>query len=258
MDIEMVFNELSAESTASRDIFTIKGWMSNFIETTRQAIELKKIDDIELKVKEILHIDEDFFHRQLASDYSLAQWLNDRCVNRRLQQQLLSLTRKGKNFNEIEEQQNNKKNFSYSGKPARGLGIACMLDTLALSFHSDPQWDVNNISLQSSGKNVPVYHASHPGHLKDSVKGICQLRKKNDPWLENGLPKNGQYPYIPPKRFYSHKLSDFKEYSKRGGFLDNKKQIWVWDEKEKHWDVQFPPYGRGKYLKVTRDGQRLD
>jgi len=45
----------------------------------------------------------------------------------------------------------------------------------------------------------------------------------------------------------------------RRGFADcSKKQLWLWDKEEQHWDVQFKPYGRGNYFRVTPDGRFLD
>jgi hypothetical protein len=85
--------------------------------------------------------------------------------------------------------------------------------------------------------------------------------KKKDPWLKNNLPKTGEYPYLPPKTYYSEKQADFPTKSYQGGrrgFTDHKDRLWLWDKQEEHWDVQFEPFGRGNYFRVTPDGRYLD
>ncbi|HHC24871.1 MAG TPA: hypothetical protein ENK58_05580 [Desulfobacterales bacterium] len=151
--------------------------------------------------------------------------------------------------------------FSHNGKFSSGLGIAYLLDALALSLNSDPKWNESQIHLQTNGNAVTTYHASSPNHVRENADWIREQREKDDPWLKHGLPRNGRCPYLPPKRYYSEKLADFptERYSDdRRGFKDRKKQLWLWHKEEQHWDVQFKPYGRGNYFRVTPDGRFLD
>ncbi|OQX25970.1 MAG: hypothetical protein BWK80_12910 [Desulfobacteraceae bacterium IS3] len=251
MDVEMVFNELSAVVPAP-DIRTARQWMSALIETTVEAT-------VKSYVSRVFRIEKDFFNILIANDYSLNKWLNDREVDIEQRRRFRSLTTAYPpltNFEDTDiEDQYITTDFHYKNKRADGLGIAYLLDALALSFQSDSDWNTSQIRLDGS---QIVHHACHSVHVRENADWLRQQREKNDPWLENGLPKNGQHPYIPPKKFYSHKLSDFKEYRQRGGFLDNKKQIWVWDKQEKHWDVQFHPYKKDNYFRVATDGRRLD
>jgi hypothetical protein len=77
-----------------------------------------------------------------------------------------------------------------------------------------------------------------------------------DPWFRNGLPRVGDYPYEPPGSW--HKGQPFPRGTGGRGFLDVKGRTWIWDREEEHWDVQDRRPGRGRYIRVTSDGRRLE
>jgi len=81
---------------------------------------------------------------------------------------------------------------------------------------------------------------------------------KSDLWLRHGLPKSGEYPYIPPKS-YQEGDSDFPKgrYRNTLEFKDRKRGIWIFHEEENHWDVQCYPYGKDNYLSVSSNGEIL-
>ena len=256
MDVEMVFNELSAQSSAP-DIYIAREWMSTFIQTTVMAAGFG--------VSRILRIEEDFHNMLLASDYSLNKWRNDRQVDDEQRRYFNSLVTKIPPLSDFEETEIEDQyilsEFSHNGKFSSGLGIAYLLDALALSLNSDPKWNESQIHLQTNGNAVTTYHASSPNHVRENADWIREQREKDDPWLKHGLPRNGRCPYLPPKRYYSEKLADFptERYSDdRRGFKDRKKQLWLWHKEEQHWDVQFKPYKEGNYFRVTPDGRFLD
>jgi hypothetical protein len=72
MDLEMVFNELSARTLAP-DISTARQWMSELISTMREA------KGCGLKG---LRTQTDFHDMVLAENYPLSRWRNDNEVNR--------------------------------------------------------------------------------------------------------------------------------------------------------------------------------
>jgi hypothetical protein len=72
MDLEMVFNELSARNLAP-DISTAQQWMSELISTMREA---KSCGLKGIRTKE------DFNSMVLAENYPLSRWRNDNEVNR--------------------------------------------------------------------------------------------------------------------------------------------------------------------------------
>jgi len=83
---------------------------------------------------------------------------------------------------------------------------------------------------------------------------------KSDLWLRHGLPKSGEYPYIPPKSYQEGDSKFPKEscpYRNASGFKDRKGGIWIFHEEENHWDVQCYPYGKDNYLSVSSNGEIL-
>lgn len=256
MDVEMVFNELSAQSLSS-DIYIARQWMATFIETSVMATGFG--------VNRILRIEEDFLNMPLTSDYPLNKWRNDHQVDKEQKRYFNSLVTKMPPLSDFEETEIEDQyllsEFSHKGNFASGLGIAYLLDALALSLDSDPQWNKSRIHLQSTEKSVTAHHASRPCHVRENADWIRERQEKDDPWLKHGLPRSGESPYLPPKRYYSEKLEDFpteRHSDGSRGFTDRKKQLWLWDKEEKHWDVQVRPYGRGNYFRVTPDGRLLN
>jgi hypothetical protein len=256
MDVEMVFNELSAESPA-QDIPSARKWMSDFIATTALATG-------EFGVRRVLRIEKDFFDILLAIDYPLKKWLHDRGVDREQKRRFLRLKTTypvlaGFEDTEIGDAYLTRE-FRYQNKFAHGLGLAYLLEALALSLDTDSKWDKSQIELSSQKQTATVYHASRPAHVRANAEWIKKQLEKDNPWLKHGLPRNGKIPYIPPRIYYSHNLSGFPTRMHYGdkGFLDEKEQIWIWDKQESHWDVQFYPYGRDKYFRVSPEGELLD
>ncbi|NJK76472.1 MAG: hypothetical protein HC942_23860 [Microcoleus sp. SU_5_6] len=72
MDLEMVFNELSARTLAP-DISTARQWMSELISTIREARS---------RGLKVVRTNEDFHAMVLAENYPFSRWRNDREVNR--------------------------------------------------------------------------------------------------------------------------------------------------------------------------------
>ena len=73
MDLEMVFNELSLETRAD-DIPTARQWMSELIQTMREAIQMG--------IKRELRTSEDLNFCSLANQYTIAKWRNDENVEK--------------------------------------------------------------------------------------------------------------------------------------------------------------------------------
>ncbi|OQY59097.1 MAG: hypothetical protein B6245_08455 [Desulfobacteraceae bacterium 4572_88] len=263
MDVEMVFNELSGQPPAA-NIHDAMKRMSIFIGTTVMATG-------RFRVKRVLRVEKVFLSMELAPGYPLSKWRNDKQVDREERRYFNNLKTKYPVLTDFEsselKEQYIPSEYIYNGKTAHGLSIAYLLNALALSLNLDSKWDKsqwnsNQLFLQISQKqSVTVHHASHPAHVKANADWIREQLEKDDPWLKHGLPRNGEYPYQSPKRYYAEKLEDFPKESiedRKKGFLDHKKQIWLWHKEEAHWDVQFQPYGEGRYLRVTPDGHLLN
>jgi hypothetical protein len=89
-----------------------------------------------------------------------------------------------------------------------------------------------------------------------------KMLESQDSWLRHGLPREGDYPYV-PDRSWPGAPDDFPRrlYRPRNqvGFLDERGRIWIvhLERGQMHWDVQCPPFGRGRYFKVGPDGRLL-
>ncbi|WP_413175351.1 hypothetical protein [Anabaena azotica] len=181
MEIDLILNELSLENPAS-DKQTARQWMSNFINT------IKALHSQGVKV--YLRTKDNFKATILAynaySDpivyYPIGSWLDDNEVRKEEIDFILTLAT-GSPFSknipnpEIEGIENNEglSEFCYEGKVALGLGIAYVLDTLAISFISDMCWDASHIELDqillSDGQEiidqkVEIRHASRKNNIQ--------------------------------------------------------------------------------------------
>jgi hypothetical protein len=94
MDLEMVFNELSSNTPAD-DIPTARKWMSGFIQVLSQATRNG--------VKRVLRTHEDLSSIELAPDYPIARWRNDREVNQEERSFFRSLTAKAPLWSDLSE-----------------------------------------------------------------------------------------------------------------------------------------------------------
>jgi hypothetical protein len=75
---------------------------------------------------------------------------------------------------------------------------------------------------------------------------------------------NGCHRYIPPLPFRAHGVGKTewragkafpRQAHERGtGYLDFERRVWIWHDKERHWDVQLAD---GSHLRITHEGQRL-
>jgi hypothetical protein len=179
MDLEMVLNELSLRSAAN-DIKMAKQRMSELILTAREAAELG--------VKPIIRTHQEFYNTVLADNYSLSNWLVDKTVNRDDIRFILTAA-KTPYLADIQDSDIENKNilsdFLYEGEKSEGLGIAYLLESLALSINSDQKWELNSILLEYSWleddnlnlDTVTVTHASTVKNVKENLSWIQERLK---------------------------------------------------------------------------------
>ncbi len=180
MDLEMVFNELSLRSLA-KDIPTAREWLLGLINTMRSATAKG--------VNRVLRVHSDFHAAVLAPDYLLARWRNDDEVDRDTRRYFNSLITKAPFLTDIQNPQveNNAllSEFIYNGHQANGLGVASLLEALALSLRSEKLWEQSHLELQVnrleddgglSTKSEIVVHASSTAHVLE-----------HDQWIKDRL-----------------------------------------------------------------------
>ncbi|MBP0029701.1 hypothetical protein [Roseofilum sp. Guam] len=170
MEIEMVLNELSLQTPAP-DPATARQWMSVFIQTLSTATRRG--------IKRILHTQDDINVIELAPNYPVAKWRNDRQVAREEQQFWRSLTTKVPLWTDtVENIQHDLdidlSEFLYQNQSASGLGFAWVTDSLSVSLLSDKMWNCAYLSLDIRTiddneslieKQVAIIHASRRVHI---------------------------------------------------------------------------------------------
>ena len=186
MDLDMVFNELSARTLAP-DISTARQWMSELISTMREAkgCGLKGI-----------RTQTDFHDMVLAENYPLRRWRNDNEVNREERTFLRTLATK-RFFEKIDDVEikikveNPDCELSLQSSPAEGFKVAHYLETLAISLNSESLWNSSRINLEliqidDNGnlieESVELLHASKKSHVlehADWIKNRLQSERLN-------------------------------------------------------------------------------
>lgn len=174
MKLDLILNELSLQNHAP-DEQIARQWMSGFIKTIK-AVKAQGLK-VDLRTKE------DFHTTILAPNYPLRRWLNDHEVDQVERSFVKVLATKTpfsteiKNL-EIQEIENNvgSSEFWYQGEQAIGLGVAYMLDAIALSLLSEQCWDCSSlkIELRQLDENgeiihdiVEIIHASCSKHVQE-------------------------------------------------------------------------------------------
>jgi hypothetical protein len=169
MGVDMILNELSLPLAS--DIPTARATFSNFIRV------LKSVRNQGLKKASLL-TQYSFHQILLAPDYPLRRWLNDPEVNRE-EKTFLRTIATSSPFSQgiaddlISEVENNAAplEFRHQDKIAIGLGIAFILDTISVSFHSDERWNASILALDithadGDDEQVNIIHASTKEHVQ--------------------------------------------------------------------------------------------
>ncbi|WP_293352734.1 MULTISPECIES: hypothetical protein [unclassified Microcoleus] len=189
MDLEMVFNELSARNLAP-DISTAQQWMSELISTMREAKRcgLKGI-----------RTQADFHAMVLAENYPLSRWRNDSQVNREERTFLRTLATKTPLSVDIPDLEIKIKvedpdcELSLQGSQAEGFKVAHYLETLAISLNSDSLWNGSRIKLELIQidenrelieESVEILHASQKNHVLEHADWI---KKRQQTGVADGL-----------------------------------------------------------------------
>jgi len=180
MALEMVLNELSLQPAS--DIHTARQWMSVFVRTISAAASHR--------VGRVMRTQSGVSDITLAAGYPLSRWVNDGEVDRVARLYVLSLTTKVPLWDGLPElcDQVLESEFKYEGQVAYGLGVAYLLESLAVSLPSDTCWNAMllplNVNWLVEGgcieeEIVRVIHASRPEHLNEHREWI-QDRLRSD------------------------------------------------------------------------------
>jgi putative addiction module killer protein len=195
MTLEMVLNDLSLITPVDNPGIA-RAMMTKLIEVLSAA----KIYGVKT-----LRTQDNIYDLLLATDYPVSRWLkDDRQVDREERSFFLrELDRKTPLLTEVNDRtiQENAElsDFSYQGQPAYALGVAYLLQALAVSFNSDSQWDYDSLNLEiikldestdsMVNSNAAIVHASRREHILQHQSWI-KSRLQAKPWQiqDNLLP----------------------------------------------------------------------
>ncbi len=187
MELEMVLNELSLQPLAD-DVQTARQRMLELISTMSAATKSG--------VSRVLRTHRDLNAEELASGYPTVRWRNDHEVDRDVRRFFTSLATKAPYLADIGDATISDKlgnsDFLYDENGATGLGMAYLLDNLALSIRSASCWHPGHLEityrhLDNDGEIleeiVTVIHASHKDHILEHKLWIKERINTN---INNG------------------------------------------------------------------------
>lgn len=146
----------------------------------------------DLGVKKILRTHGNFYSEVLAPQYTVGCWLTDRSVDLEIKRFLYSLATHAPYLEGIEDstliETFNISEFYFEGEKAEGLGIAWLMESIAISLHCGGRWakdliEVTVEMLDDNGeverKTVGVNHASSPENIGNHRSWILNQIKAN-------------------------------------------------------------------------------
>lgn len=177
MELDLILNELSLQNLAPNEQIAQK-WMSELIRTIKAFTAQG--------VKVSLRSQENFHTIMLAHNYPVGSWFQD--ADQRERQFIKALATKAPlsidlGNSDIQDVENNVglSEFYYQGELAIGLGIAHLLDTIAVSFISNECWNLSNIEISSVQLNqdenivdeiLIILHSSLIHHANEHTEWI--------------------------------------------------------------------------------------
>lgn len=142
MAVDMILNHLSLSKPVDEQGMAIK-LMSDLVAVLSAATSIG--------VK-TLRTPGNLDHLELSPDYPISKWRNDGRVDRDERRFYLTLATKTPLLEDIGDvtipDKMSLTEFRYQGSPYEVLGIAYLLDALAVSFCSEPKWDCDSLDLE--------------------------------------------------------------------------------------------------------------
>ena len=201
MGLEMVLNDLSLLPLAE-DIYAARQRMSKLVDMLIAAVSLK--------VERALRTEYDINVVELTIGYPIARWLNDSDVDRDTRRYFRSLATKAPYLREVNDSSllntYYSSEFFHNQNRAAGLGMAFLLDALAISFHSHSAWELSSLQLSLvhlqedntiGNQVVSVKHACLREHI---LEHRAWLKKRTEVNIESGVDlytyREILYPYL--------------------------------------------------------------
>ncbi|MDD9863373.1 MAG: hypothetical protein OXU54_02180 [Gammaproteobacteria bacterium] len=184
----LVFNELSMDKTAP----SLHDARERMTSVSQAVAKLAAGRTVSLVAVECF----DIYGALLAEGYTLSQWLGDRDVDRDRRNYLRTILTKlhlDKDVSEAVRDRFSLSEFHSRNREARGLGLAYLLDTAALSLPSEEYWRQANIGLrhiwlESDGterkQDIEVINLSEMEHVQfvaDAINKKSRERLRERP-----------------------------------------------------------------------------
>lgn len=180
MALDMVLNDLSL--TPAADVFAARSRMSGMVQTIKHASLCN--------VKGALRTQAGLHDIMLADSYPFYLWSCDRNVNPDERLFMLKLATNAPYWQDHATLEDKVRvtEYRFKAQIAQGLGVAHLLDTLAVSLASDSSWNVPLLTLQCEQlsndmdlwrTNEDVRHASTPDHVTQNASWV-QARLRRD------------------------------------------------------------------------------
>lgn len=178
--MDVFFNELSIKEAGHLDV--AKNWMLNLMNLYKRTCE---------SGFHSFRISGQALQQNLAIGYTLYNWVFDRTADEIARNLFLTEISNHQFIDKIIDQKSTDERrlfeFKYNGIEVRGLGAACLFDSLAISLDNDNEWDkisiaINIASLSFETDNVvnetkEVKHGSKPEHIEYLNSWILNKKK---------------------------------------------------------------------------------
>ncbi|KZL50927.1 hypothetical protein A2T98_04870 [Nodularia spumigena CENA596] len=192
MDLDLILNELSLRNPAPNEQ-EAQQRMSELIKTIK-AVKAQGVT-VSLRTKE------NFYTTILAPNYPLRRWLNDADQVERIFIKTLATKAPFSTDlvnSEIQDIENNASlsEFRHQGEIAIGLGIAYVMETIAISLLSEEYWDCNRLELEFISlaqdeeivhELVEIIHASRSTHVQEHADLIQNIQARIYQQVSNGV-----------------------------------------------------------------------
>ncbi|MCP3775843.1 hypothetical protein NLX71_21455 [Paenibacillus sp. MZ04-78.2] len=186
--MDLIFNELSLSEPVNNQVLA-RQRMNQFVLLIQHLFSLGVSKD--------LRVADDFIHLFLANEYKIVQWLNDHDVDIELKRFFKARISRKPYIDEHYEsslyQNFISSEFKYKEKVCKGLGIAHLVDGIAISFFEE-EWNTHALNLTFIELNtlgeifeeiIEIRHISDIKHL-DPHKFFFENRSKLDFGIRNG------------------------------------------------------------------------
>jgi hypothetical protein len=182
MPLDIVLNELSYRVPAA-DVWVARDGMFLLIDTIRAAQKLG--------TSRTLRFHHDLYRSAIAADYTVADWLNDAAIDRDARLFFKTVATTSPFLSDLAGSSVDERfrgaEFRYGQESVLGLGVAYLLDALAISLPFSHVWDVPELSiviseLDDEGQIVDdsglVKHAANLDHVRKHERWIDERRRR--------------------------------------------------------------------------------